>query len=237
MPSVKTELAITLADVEAARERVRDAVYYTPCAFSHTLTELTGQQVHLKLENLQMTGAFKERGALNRISLLTPEQAQRGVIAASAGNHAQGVAHHATQRGIRSVIVMPLATPLVKVQATRGFGAEVVLHGANYDEACEEATRRCEAEGMTFIHPFDDAMVMAGQGTIGLELLEQVPQLEAVVVPIGGGGLIGGVACAIKESRPDIRIVGVQTSRLPSMVAARTVGHPVTLEPSTTIAD
>jgi threonine dehydratase len=206
------------------------------------LSALTGQQVYLKLENLQMTGSFKERGALNRIATLTPEQAARGVVAASAGNHAQGVAYHATKRGIRALIVMPLATPLVKVTATRGFGAEVVLYGANYDEACEEATRLCEAEGMTFIHPFDDAVVMAGQGTIGLEVLEQVPQLEAVVVPIGGGGLIGGIACAIKEacsqaSRPEIRVIGVQTSRLPSMVAARLVGHPVTVEPATTIAD
>jgi threonine dehydratase len=203
---------------------------------------LTGQQVYLKLENLQMTGSFKERGALNRIALLTPEQAARGVVAASAGNHAQGVAYHATKRGIRALIVMPLATPLVKVTATRGFGAEVLLYGANYDEACEEATRLCAAEGMTFIHPFDDAVVMAGQGTIGLELLEQVPQLEAVVVPIGGGGLIGGIACAIKEaciqaSRPEIRVIGVQTSRLPSMLAARSAGHPVTVEPATTIAD
>jgi threonine dehydratase len=201
------------------------------------LSALTGQQVYLKLENLQMTGSFKERGALNRIATLTPEQAARGVVAASAGNHAQGVAYHATRRGIRALIVMPLATPLVKVTATRGFGAEVLLYGANYDEACEEATRLCAAEGMTFIHPFDDAVVMAGQGTIGLELLEQVPQLEAVVVPIGGGGLIGGIACAIKESRPEIRVIGVQTSRLPSMVAARLVGHPVTVEPATTIAD
>jgi threonine dehydratase len=230
-------LTISLADVQAARERLRGAIYYSPCPHSQMLSALTGQQVYLKLENLQMTGSFKERGALNRIAMLTPEQAARGVVAASAGNHAQGVAYHATARGIRALIVMPLATPLVKVTATRGFGAEVVLHGANYDEACEEATRLCVAQGMTFIHPFDDASVMAGQGTIGLELLEQVPQLEAVVVPIGGGGLIGGIACAIKESRPDIRIVGVQTSRLPSMVAARAEGHPVTVEPSTTIAD
>jgi threonine dehydratase len=201
------------------------------------LSALTGQQVYLKLENLQMTGSFKERGALNRIALLTKEQAARGVVAASAGNHAQGVAYHATKRGIRALIVMPLATPLVKVTATRGFGAEVVLHGANYDEACEEATRLCAAEGMTFIHPFDDAAVMAGQGTIGLELLDQVPQLEAVVVPIGGGGLIGGIACAIKESRPRIRVIGVQTSRLPSMIAAVESHRPVTMEPATTIAD
>jgi threonine dehydratase len=230
-------LNISLADVIAARERLRNAIYYSPCPHSQMLSALTGQQVYLKLENLQMTGSFKERGALNRIAMLTPEQAARGVVAASAGNHAQGVAYHATSRGIRALIVMPLATPLVKVTATRGFGAEVVLHGANYDEACEEATRLCQAQGMTFIHPFDDSAVMAGQGTIGLELLEQVPQLEAVVVAIGGGGLIGGIACAIKESRPDIRVVGVQTSRLPSMAMAVEQHHPVTLQPATTIAD
>jgi threonine dehydratase len=230
-------LTIGLADVRAAQERLRGSIYFSPCPHSQMLSALTGQQVYLKLENLQMTGSFKERGALNRIAMLTPEQAARGVVAASAGNHAQGVAYHATKRGIRALIVMPLATPLVKVTATRGFGAEVVLHGANYDEACAEAMRLCAEQGMTFIHPFDDATVMAGQGTIGLELLEQIPQLEAVVVPIGGGGLIGGIACAIKESRPDIRIVGVQTSRLPSMLAARAEGHPVTVEPSTTIAD
>jgi threonine dehydratase len=232
-----TNLNISLADVVAARERLRGSIYYSPCPHSQMLSALTGQQVYLKLENLQMTGSFKERGALNRIAMLTPEQAARGVVAASAGNHAQGVAYHATKRGIRALIVMPLATPLVKVTATRGFGAEVVLHGANYDEACEEATRLCVAENMTFIHPFDDPIVMAGQGTIGLELLEQVPQLEAVVVPIGGGGLIGGIACAIKESRPDIRVVGVQTERLPSMAVAVEQHHPVTLEPATTIAD
>lgn len=237
MPATETELVITLADVEAARERVRDAVYYTPCAFSHTLTELTGQQVHLKLENLQMTGAFKERGALNRISLLTPEQAQRGVIAASAGNHAQGVAYHATRRGIRSTIVMPEPTPMVKVNATRRFGANVILHGPNYDAAYTEARRICDADGSTFIHPFDDADVIAGQGTIGLEMLEQVDGLEAVVVPIGGGGLIGGIACAVKSRNPNIRIIGVQTSRLPSMKAAVEAGHPVTIDAATTIGD
>jgi len=236
-PESSTNPSITLADVVTARERLRGAVYYTPCAHSEMLSGLTGQQIYLKLENLQMTGAFKERGALNRIATLTPEQAARGVVAASAGNHAQGVAYHATRRGIRSLIVMPLATPLVKVTATRGFGAEVVLYGANYDEACEEALRLCAAEGMTFIHPFDDPVVMAGQGTIGLEMLEQVPDLEAVAVPIGGGGLIGGIACAVKESRPGVRVVGVQTSRLPSMAAAVAEHRPVTIDPATTIAD
>lgn len=237
MSTSVNNLSINLADVQAARERLRGSIYYSPCPHSQTLSALTGQQIYLKLENLQMTGSFKERGALNRIATLTPEQASRGVVAASAGNHAQGVAYHATKRGIRALIVMPLATPLVKVTATRNFGAEVILHGANYDEACAEATRICEAEGMTFIHPFDDVLVMAGQGTIGLELLEQVPELQAVVVPIGGGGLIGGIACAIKESRPDIRVIGVQTSRLPSMAAAVEQHHPVTLDSATTIAD
>lgn len=237
--AIKTNsnLSIQLVDVLAARERLHDAIYYSPCPHSVMLSALTGQQVYLKLENLQMTGSFKERGALNRIAMLTPEQATRGVIAASAGNHAQGVAYHATKRGIRAVIVMPLTTPLVKVTATRDFGAEVLLHGANYDESFVEATRLCADQELTFIHPFDDAAVMAGQGTIGLELLEQVPQLDAVVVPIGGGGLISGIACAIKESRPEVRIVGVQTSRLPSMGAAVEAHHPVTIDPATTIAD
>lgn len=198
---------------------------------------MTGQQVYLKLDNLQRTGAFKERGALNRILLLSDEEKRRGVVAASAGNHAQAVAYHATQRGIPARIVMPLMTPLVKTSATRGFGAEVILHGANYDAACEEAMRLCTEDGMTFLHPFDDPSVINGQGTIGLELLQQVPQLEAVVVPIGGGGLISGVACALKETNPAIRIVGVQTERLPSMLRAMEHGEPVTLPADATIAD
>lgn len=234
---LKSEVSISLADVLAARERLRGATYLSPCAHSQMLSSITGQQVYLKLENLQMTGAFKERGALNRLALLTPEQAKRGVVAASAGNHAQGVAYHATKRGIRSVIVMPIQTPLVKVTATRNFGAEVVLHGANYDEAYLEARRICDANEMTFIHPFDDPAVMAGQGTIGLELMEQVENLEAVVVPIGGGGLIGGIACAVKETNPKIKVVGVQTSRLPSMARAVEQHRPVTIPAATTIAD
>jgi threonine dehydratase len=228
---------LSLADVQAARERLRGAIYFSPAPHSQTLSTLTGRNIFLKLENLQMTGSFKERGALNRIATLTPDQAARGVVAASAGNHAQGVAYHATKRGIHAIIVMPLTTPLVKVTATKNFGAEVVLHGANYDAAYTEARRICDEREMTFIHPFDDALVMAGQGTIGLELLEQVPDLQAVVVPIGGGGLIGGIACAIKESNPQIKVVGVQTARLPSMQAAVAAHHPVTIDPATTIAD
>ncbi len=239
MPSTDTEqsLSITLDDVLAARERVREAVYLTPCGPSEALSDLTGQTIHLKLENLQVTGAFKERGALNRISLLTPQEAANGVIAASAGNHAQGVAYHAVRRGIHATIVMPEPTPLVKVTATRRFGADVVLYGTNYDDAYAEATRRCMRDGSTFIHPFDDPAVIAGQGTIGLELLEQVDGLEAVVVPIGGGGLIGGIACAVKSLKPQVRVIGVQTSRLPSMQAALDAGSPVTIDAATTIGD
>jgi len=234
---MSSAVAIGLDDVLAARERLRDQVYYSPCARSEMLSKLTGQQVYLKLENLQMTGSFKERGALNRLSLLTKEEVARGVVAASAGNHAQGVAYHSTRLGIRSIIVMPLATPLVKVTATREFGAEVVLHGANYDEACTEALRLCESEGMVFVHPFDDPAVMAGQGTIGLEMMEQIASLEAVIVPIGGGGLVGGIACAIKETNPNIRVIGVEPARLPSMIDAIAAHEPVTIDASTTIAD
>jgi threonine dehydratase len=228
---------VTLASIQAARERLGDAIHLTPCQISHHLTERIGLPVYLKLENLQRTGSFKERGALNKLLTLTEEERRRGVIAASAGNHAQGVAFHAAKLGIRAQIVMPQATPLVKVVSTRGFGAEVILHGANYDEACEEALRRCAEQEMTFIHPFDDPVVISGQGTIGLELLEQVPDLEAVVVPIGGGGLISGIACALKENNPKIRVVGVEPENLPSMLRAREAGHPITLAPEATIAD
>jgi threonine dehydratase len=234
---MSSAVAIGLDDVQAARERLRDQVYFSPCPRSEMLSKLTGQQVYLKLENLQMTGSFKERGALNRLSLLTKDEAARGVVAASAGNHAQGVAYHSTRLGIRSIIVMPLATPLVKVTATREFGAEVVLHGANYDEACTEALRLCESEGMVFVHPFDDADVMAGQGTIGLEMMEQIAGLDAVIVPVGGGGLISGIACAVKETNPNIRVIGVETARLPSMIEAIAAHEPVTIDAATTIAD
>ncbi len=228
---------VSLVEIQQAEQRIREFIYFSPCQISAALSEMTGQQVFLKLDNLQRTGAFKERGALNRILLLSEEEKRNGVIAASAGNHAQAVAYHATQRGVLSRIVMPLMTPLVKTSATRAFGAEVILHGANYDEAYEEAMRICAQEKMTFIHPFDDPAVINGQGSIGLELLKQVPGLEAVVVPIGGGGLISGVACALKESNPNIRVVGVQTERLPSMLRAVENHGPVTLPAEATIAD
>ncbi len=229
--------SVSLAAIQAARIRIGDAVLCSPCHVSHCLTELTGVPLHLKFENLQRTGSFKERGALNKILVLNEEQRSRGVIAASAGNHAQGVAFHAARHNIRAQIIMPLTTPQVKVAATRAFGAEVVLHGANYDEAYEEAMRRCADEGSTFIHPFDDPDVICGQGTIGLELLEQVPDIEAVVVPIGGGGLISGIGCALKESNPRIRVIGVEPEKLPSMIRAREAGSPVTISSAATIAD
>ena len=229
--------AVTLETVRQARERINGYIVNSPCRYSVELSSMTGAEIHLKLDNVQRTGAFKERGALNKILTLSSGEKQRGVVAASAGNHAQAVAYHACARGIRAQIVMPLMTPLVKVAATNGFGADVVLHGANYDEAYTYALESCAAQGMTFLHPFDDAEVINGQGSIGLELLEQVPGLEAVVVPIGGGGLISGVACAIKETNPRIRVVGVQTERLPSMLRATEVGHPVTIPASATVAD
>jgi len=229
--------SVTLSSIQSARTRIGDAIHLSPCQLSHHLSERIGMPIYLKLENLQRTGSFKERGALNKLLTLTEEERRRGVIAASAGNHAQGVAYHSARLGVRAQIVMPQATPLVKVVSTRGFGAEVILHGANYDEACEEALRRCAEQGLTFIHPFDDPVVISGQGTIGLELLEQVPDLEAVVVPIGGGGLISGIACALKESNPKIRVIGVEPEKLPSMLRAREAGHPITLSPEATIAD
>jgi len=228
---------ITLADVKAALERVRQSIYLSPCTVSATFSQLTGNTIYLKLDNLQRTGAFKERGALNKLLTLTKEERDQGVIAASAGNHAQGLAYHAGKRGIRAQICMPLTTPLIKVSATKAYGADVVLHGANYDEACEEAIRCGNQQHLTFIHPFDDDAVIAGQGTLGLEMLQQHPEIEAVIVPIGGGGLIGGIACAIKETNPKVQIVGVQTSRLPSMKAAVEEGKPVTIPAAATIAD
>jgi threonine dehydratase len=228
---------VTLQDIERARARIKDDIYMSPCAHSETFSKLTGNKVYFKLENLQMTGSFKERGALNKILTLSDEEKARGVIAASAGNHAQGVAYHATRKGVKSTIVMPAAAPLVKVTRTKEYGAEVVLHGASYDEAFEEAWRRKEEQGLTFIHAFDDDAVMAGQGSVGLEMIEQNPYLEAVLVPIGGGGLISGIAVAMKEINPRIRIIGVQTSRLPSMVRAISEHAPVSLPPAVTIAD
>ena len=228
---------ITIADIQAARERLGKAIYRTPCPHSATLSKLCGCEVYFKLENLQMTGSFKERGALNKLLQLTEAEKTAGVIAASAGNHAQGVAYHATRLGIRSVIVMPRTTPLVKVSNTRELGGAVILHGANYDEAFAHATELAAEHGYTYIHAFDDEAIIAGQGTIGLELLEEETKFDAVVVPIGGGGMIAGIAIAMKTMRPDIRIIGVEPAYVASMKSAVAEGHPVTVTSQPTIAD
>lgn len=228
---------IQLSDIQTALERIRADIRVSPCPRSETFSGVTGNSIFLKLDNQQRTGAFKERGALNKLLSLTPEERGHGVIAASAGNHAQGVSYHAGRHGVRARIVMPLPTPLTKVSATRAYGAEVVLYGTNYDEAYDKALEQSRKESLTLIHAFDDAAVIAGQGTLGLEILQQHPEIEAIVAPIGGGGLIGGIACAVKETRPSVKIFGVQPAKLPSMKAAVAAGKPVTLESAKTIAD
>ncbi|HEX8359937.1 MAG TPA: threonine ammonia-lyase [Longimicrobium sp.] len=228
---------VELRDIRAARERIQGQVVLTPCTPSETFGEMFGGKAWFKFENLQRTGSFKERGALNCMLQLGEEQRRRGVIAASAGNHAQGVAYHAQRLGIPATIVMPERTPLVKVSATRGYGARVILHGSVYDEAMAEAIRIRDEEGSTLVHPFDDAAVIAGQGTIGLELLEQCPELDVVVVSVGGGGIIAGIAAAIKALRPGVRVVGVESSVLPAALRAREAGEVVTIPPAETIAE
>ena len=228
---------LTLQDIRDARERVAGHVVHTPCTPSEAFGEMFGGRAWFKFENLQRTGSFKERGALNRMLAIPAEERRRGVIAASAGNHAQGVAFHARELGIPATIVMPERTPLVKVANTERYGARVVLHGTVYDEAMREAERIREEEGQTLIHPFDDPLVIAGQGSIGLELLEQVPALDVVVVPVGGGGLISGIAMAVKELRPEVRVVGVEAAVLPAALRAREAGEPVTIPPAQTIAE
>jgi len=228
---------ITLSDIERARERLRDAIYVSPCARSQSLSERAGCELYLKLENLQMTGSFKERGAFNKLATLEPAERACGVVAASAGNHAQGLAFAAKRFGVRATIVMPVITPLIKVSATRSHGADVRLFGDSFDEAAVEARRLADAGGLTLVHPFDDDAVIAGQGTIGLELLEQVPDLDVVVVPVGGGGLAGGVGVAIKSKRPEVAIYGVEAALVPSMRSALRQGAPVLVDPARTLAD
>jgi threonine dehydratase len=212
--------AVSLASIRAAAVRLHGHIEETPCVHSRTLSQITGAQVYLKFENLQFTASFKERGALNKLSLLTAQQRASGVIAVSAGNHAQGVAYHAQRLGIPAVIVMPRFTPMVKVERTRGFGAEIILVGETFDDARLEATSIAARRGLTMVHPYDDADVIAGQGTISLEMLAQQPQLDCLCVAIGGGGLISGMATAAKALKPGITVIGVQTDQFPSMYSA-----------------
>jgi threonine dehydratase len=228
---------LTLQDVLAARDRIRGIVAVTPCPLSEPFSELCGAQIHFKLENLHRTGSFKERGAANKFSLLTAEERKRGVVAASAGNHAQAVAFNAQRLGMRATIVMPETAPLSKVQATRKFGAAIVLCGNNYDDAYAEARRLQEEKGYVFIHAFDDEAIIAGQGTCALEILEQVPDVEVLVASIGGGGWLGGMALAMKSLKPSVRVVGVESSHLPKMRAALDAGGPILIPNATTLAD
>ena len=228
---------VTLKDVLAARERVRDAIYLSPCARTETLSRVSRTQAFLKLDNLQMTGAYKERGALNKLLTLGESERSRGLIAASAGNHAQAVAYHAGRLGLSATIVMPETTPIMKVANTRGHGARVVLFGAGYDEAYDEARRMEREEGLTFVHPFDDEVIIAGQGTLGLEVVEQVAGLDAVLVPVGGGGLVSGVAVAVKALASHVKVIGVEADVIPCMQAAVEAGELVTLDAASTLAD
>src|SRR3954470_8217705 len=221
-PAPQPTPPVTLADVEAAAKRIEGAVVRTPTLFSRTLSELTGARIWVKFENLQFTAAYKERGALNKLLLMDEATRRRGVIAASAGNHAQAVAYHGARLGVPVTIVMPRSTPTIKVMQTEGHGATVLLFGEYYDEAYAEARRIEAAEGLTFIHPFDDPEVMAGQGTVALQFLDQAPEIEMLVVPIGGGGLISGMATAARALRPEVEIVGVQAELYPSMYCAIT---------------
>ena len=229
--------AVTLDDVRAARDRIAGAISRTPLAASENLSELSGNRVYCKLENLTLTGSFKERGALNKLLQLTAAEKKAGVIAASAGNHAQGVSFHAQRLGIAATIVMPARTPLIKVTAVKSHGAEVVLHGANYDEAAGKALEIQKERKLTYIHPFDDAAIIAGQGTVGLEILEQLPDVDVIVTPIGGGGLAAGIAVAVKTQRPDVLVYGVQAKRIASMDASLAKGSIVTLPGARTLAE
>jgi len=213
---------LTLADVEAAAARIGGQVVRTPTLLSRTLSERIGATIYVKFENMQHVGAYKERGALNKLLLMVPETRARGVIAASAGNHSQALAYHASRLGVPVTIVMPAWTPTIKVSQTESHGAEVILHGENYDEAYAEARRLSEERALTFVHPFDDYEVMAGQGTVALELLADAPEVDMLVVPIGGGGLISGMAVAARGLKPGIEMIGVQAELYPSMYASFT---------------
>ena len=230
-------MSVSFEEIQKARETLNGVICRTGLAYSNIISEMSGNNVYLKMENLQRTGSFKLRGAYNKIANLSESEKKNGVIASSAGNHAQGVALAATTFGIKSTIVMPKHAPLSKVIATRGYGAKVVLHGDVYDDAYAEAKRIQAEENATFVHPFNDPLVMAGQGTIALELFEDLPDVDVVVVPIGGGGLISGMAVALKRLKPTIKIIGVQTKNCPGMAESIARKQIVTVDGIPSIAD
>ncbi|MFZ5595744.1 MAG: threonine ammonia-lyase [Bacillota bacterium] len=227
----------TLDQVEKARERMAGVIHKTPLDYSGTFSRLTGANIYLKLENMQKTGSFKIRGAYNRISLLSPGERSRGVISASAGNHAQGLAYAAARSGIKATIVMPEGSPLSKVMASRGYGAEVILAGKDYDQAFDRAGEIQRDTGATYVHGFNDHDVIVGQATLGLEILEQLASADAVVLPAGGGGLLGGVSFALKALRPQIKVYGVQSAGTPALYLLRKFGETGDLPVSATIAE
>jgi threonine dehydratase len=236
-PETAATPAVTVEDVLTARDLLRGIIRDTPVQGSRSLSEPAGGPVWLKCENLQRAGSFKIRGAYTRISRLTPAEAGRGVVAASAGNHAQGVALAASLLGIRSTVFMPEGAPIPKVEATRAYGAEVRFHGHALDQALVKAQQLADETGAVFVHPFDHAHIVAGQGTVGLEILEQVPDAKTILVSTGGGGLLAGIATAVKAQRPDVRIVGVQAQEAAAFPASLAAGHPVALDVMTTMAD
>ncbi|MBI3018779.1 MAG: threonine ammonia-lyase [Deltaproteobacteria bacterium] len=228
---------VTLADIQEAHSKIKEAIVETPFKRSNYFSELLSKNIFLKMENLQNTGAFKVRGARNKLLSLTEEEKKKGVITASAGNHAQGVAHQAKLLGITSTIVMPESSPMGKVIATKGYGAKVILKGGSYDEAYEEALRVQKETGATFIHAYEDPYIIAGQGTIGLEILEKKKDVEVIFVPIGGGGLISGIAIAVKSLNPKVKIIGVQADGAATMAESLKKGKPLTLEAIRTMAE
>ncbi len=228
---------VKLSDIHAARGRIEGGVVHTICRFSENFRDLVPGRLFWKLENLQRTGSFKDRGALNKLLQLTEDEREKGVVTASAGNHAQAVAYHASRLGIAATVVMPEFTPLIKVANTKAHGARVIQQGATLSDGLKEVYRIAEEEGSTLVHAFDDEAVIAGQGTIGLELLEQVPDLDTVVVPIGGGGIISGIAVAIKTLKPSVRVVGVEAAAAASAYASQEAGQIVAIESAETLAD
>ncbi len=223
--------------IQNASKMIADIARVTPLDRSSTFSRMSGGEVYLKLENLQKTGSFKVRGASYAISQLSDSEKKAGVVAASAGNHAQGVAHAATRLGIKSKIVMPVFSPVAKIQATRGYGAEVLLHGASFDESLEHAYAISETSGATFLHPFNDKNVIAGQGTIGLEIVQALPEVDVIAVPVGGGGLVSGIAIAVKMQKPDVDIYGVEAANAASMKKSMQIGDLASIEGTDTIAD
>jgi threonine dehydratase len=228
---------VTLEDILAARERIAGGIYESPCVESIPLSELCGAHIYCKLEYLQRTGSFKERGARNALLLLRAEQQTRGAISASAGNHALGMAYHGGLLGIPVTVVMPRFAPLIKVATCRKLGANVILHGDNLGQAREHAEGLARAQGLTYVHGYDDAEIIAGQGTVALEILEQTPAIDAIVVPIGGGGLIAGMACAVKAQRPDVEVIGVEPEHAACYAAALAAGQPADVDVRATLAD